>query len=64
MSNAAPPAIIEQIAKDILGLETLEDRRSDRLDFHELGVGQLREALQAAYRAGITSRSSAKTRAK
>lgn len=63
MSNAASPAVIERIAKDILGLETLEERRSDRLDFHELGVGQLREALQAAYRAGIASQSSAKTRA-
>lgn len=44
---------IEKIARDVLGIPTLERRNSDRLDFHDLSVGQLREALRAAYRAGI-----------
>ena len=34
------------------GVETLATRNSDRLDFHEIGVGALREALIAAYQAG------------
>ena len=43
---------INPIARDILKLETLEERKSDSLDFHELSVWQVREALIAAYRAG------------
>ncbi len=44
---------IEQIAKDILDLETLETRKSDRLDFHDLAVWEVREALERAFRAGL-----------
>lgn len=43
---------IEQIAKQSLGLETLETRNSDRLDFHDLNVASIRAALLAAYQAG------------
>jgi len=43
---------IEEIAKSILWLETLDSRRRDRLDFHELSVGSIRAALEAAYEAG------------
>ncbi len=35
-----------------LGFDTLETRKSDRLDFREVHVEQLREALEAAYEAG------------
>jgi hypothetical protein len=39
-----------------LGVVTLESRHSDRLDFYELGVGQIKDALQAAYEAGRASK--------
>jgi hypothetical protein len=45
-------ATIERIAKEILWLETLDSRGRDRLDFHELSVGAIRAALEAAYEAG------------
>ena len=43
---------IEEIAKKILKLETLDARNSDRLDFIELPVWDIKEALEAAYKAG------------
>lgn len=43
---------IGRIARDILGIETLETRYADALDFHELSVWQVRQALLAAYQAG------------
>jgi uncharacterized protein len=50
--RSAGDKVIEDIAKQHLGLSTLETRRSDSLDFHDLAVWQLRAALEAAYRAG------------
>jgi len=47
--------ILEGIANDILEIETLETRRSDDLDFHDTAVWVLREALEAAYKAGAES---------
>jgi uncharacterized protein DUF6900 len=41
-----------EVAQKKLGLNTLETQDSDRLDFHELSVWQLKEALEAAYEAG------------
>ena len=35
-----------------VGIETLDERKSDRLDFHEMSVWQLKAALEAAYEAG------------
>jgi hypothetical protein len=49
---AARDAILEKIAQKELRIPTLQLRRSDRLDFHDCGVGRLKEALQAAYAAG------------
>lgn len=43
---------IEIIAREILGLETLEAQNSDSLDFQDLSVGSIKEALEAAYAAG------------
>ena len=43
---------IEQIAKNVLKIPTLASRDSDRLDFHEVSVGQIKLALRAAYEAG------------
>lgn len=47
--------IIREIAAKVLGLETLETRNRDRLDFHEVAVWSLRQALEAAYEAGISA---------
>jgi hypothetical protein len=44
---------VQRIAKKVLGIETLEERKHDSLDFHELSVWQIREALLEAYYAGI-----------
>ena len=43
------------IAKEILGLKTLDTRNSDSLDFSEQAVWTLRAALEAAYTAGLAS---------
>lgn len=43
---------IAKIAATILKLETLETRRSDSLDFHDMAVWEIKAALEAAYRAG------------
>jgi hypothetical protein len=47
-----------KIAREILNLDTLETRRMDSLDFHELAVWEIREALEAAYNAGRQAGSS------
>jgi hypothetical protein len=49
-------AVLLDIAKRHLRLETLDERRMDRLDFHELGVLSIRDALAATYRAGQASK--------
>jgi hypothetical protein len=52
---------IDEIALQHLGIETLEEQRSDSLDFHEVPVWDLRAALAAAFdagRASVTSGSS------
>ena len=45
--------LLTQIAQQHLYVETLETRRSDRLDFHDLAVWSLKAALEAAYQAGV-----------
>jgi hypothetical protein len=53
MSNQAKTdQIISQIAQKHLGIETLQVRHSDRLDFHDCGVANLQAALKAAFDAG------------
>ena len=47
---------LERIAREQLDLETLEQRKSDHLDFHDLAVWQIRAALDAAYEAGRQAR--------
>lgn len=44
-----------QIAEAVLHMETLETRNSDRLDFHDLSVWSIEEALREAYIAGQQS---------
>ena len=45
--------ILTQIAQKHLGIDTLETRRSDRLDFHDTAVWCLKDALEAAFQAGV-----------
>lgn len=46
---------LQQIAQKHLGLETLETRQRDRLDFHDLAVWNIEAALKAAFAAGQQS---------
>lgn len=50
----APADFFEQLASRF-GIETLEERHSDSLDFHELSVLSLRKMLNAAYEYGKTA---------
>lgn len=43
---------INRIAREVLGLETLQSRKLDSLDFHDLAVWVIQEALEKAYEAG------------
>lgn len=45
--------LLTQIAQNKLGIETLETRKSDSLDFHDVAVWCLRDALDAAFNAGV-----------
>jgi len=45
--------LLTEIAKKHLSLETLETRNSDNLDFHDVSIWSLKEALQEAYEAGF-----------
>jgi hypothetical protein len=53
--TAALDQLFTAIAKRHLGIATLESRRSDRLDFHEVAVWAVRDALRAAWEAGRAS---------
>ena len=44
--------LLTRIALDHLFVDTLETRKSDRLDFHEVSVWGIKTALQAAFDAG------------
>lgn len=45
-------ALVEALAKDHLSIECLEARNSDSLDFHEVSVWGVKNALIAAFKAG------------
>jgi hypothetical protein len=45
--------IFALIAQKHLFIETLETRHSDRLDFHDVAVWCVRDALEAAFKAGV-----------
>lgn len=47
--------IFTQIAQKHLGIQTLEQRNRDSLDFHDVGVVGVQQALSAAYDAGQAS---------
>lgn len=48
-----PKKLQTKIAKEILHIPTLEERKRDSLDFHEVSVWSIQEALQIAYEAGV-----------
>jgi len=45
-------AALAVIARRVLGIPTLEERKSDRLDFHEVSAWGVKDALRQAYKAG------------
>ena len=48
--------LLTDIAKKHLNIETLETRNSDSLDFHDVAVWSLKDALQEAYEAGLSEK--------
>lgn len=48
-------AAVEAIAQRHLNIETLQVRSSDRLDFYDVPVWSMREALTEAYLAGAAA---------
>jgi len=47
---------IAKIARAILKIKTFERRYSDDLDFYDCSVWSVREALEAAYKAGLDAK--------
>ena len=47
--------ILDGIAREHLLIPTLESRRADSLDFHDVAVWQVEAALKAAFDAGVRS---------
>ena len=45
--------ILTLIAQKHLGVETLKTRNADSLDFHDTAVWCLKDALEAAFKAGV-----------
>jgi hypothetical protein len=48
----SPDQLFADIACKYLGIPTLESRRADSLDFHDVAVWQIKAALTAAFEAG------------
>lgn len=55
MTNTELNALLTTVAARHLGIETLDEQKSDSLDFHDVAVWSLRNALAAAYQAGAAS---------
>ncbi len=47
---------MDVLAQIHLGIQTLKERRMDSLDFHEVNVLQLKDALRAAFELGRVSK--------
>ena len=52
MDNHDKHRALEEIAAKILNIPTLDARRSDLHDFHEVAVWSVKEALEAAFALG------------
>ena len=50
--QAYKDAMVNEIAQRILNIDTLQTRKSDSLDFHDVAVWSIKEALEAAFEAG------------
>ncbi len=60
MTTTQIQQLLEQIAEKHLFIETLETRNSDSLDFHDTAVWCIKDALEAAFKAGAESASAVK----
>ena len=58
MTQRTEKSIFTAIAQEHLFIETLETRRRDALDFHDVSVWSVRAALEAAYDAGANAQRS------
>jgi hypothetical protein len=45
--------LLTQIAQKHLGIDTLQTRHADSLDFHDAAVWCIRDALEVAFKAGV-----------
>lgn len=55
LTRRTPDAVtakLDAIAIANTSLETLDYRNSDRLDFHDMSVGEIRDLMRAAYELG------------
>ena len=52
MSRTAVSAAIASIAREELGIRTLDIRGADAVDFHDPHAGRIERALSRAYREG------------
>ena len=52
MTHSLMRATVATIAREELGIRTLDLRGRDELDFHDLHVGRIERALMRAYREG------------
>ena len=52
MSDNRHATSLANVAREELGLATLEVRGRDRLDFHDLYIGRIKAALERAFREG------------
>ena len=48
--------LLTDIAKKHLDIETLETRNSDSLDFHDVAIWCIKDALKSAYEAGLSEK--------
>ena len=55
LATAARDALVGELAQKHLFIKTLEERKRDSLDFHEVSVWGVQAALEAAYAAGFAA---------
>ena len=55
MNNDAKLALFNEIAREALSIPTLKIQNRDRLDFHDVSVWSVLEALDKAYEAGSSA---------
>ncbi len=55
--HAAHREALHEQVRQLLDLDTLADRKRDALDFHEIGVGDIRAIIALAFNAGLNAAS-------